>query len=425
MQSVYKKYLGYNNSSDAKNFTEELVAPKKIQIQNILKNYIPKHAPTEQGKETSTKNPINFYSPSQFNANDADCPVGFQRYVPGSPYSANFKTFHLNRYWKSIAAINIGDIPSVSNKWVDITEEAWLVPLRKRYRLLLEPLDVENPDNYSFKHKPATPFATGTLLANGRLDTLLVNGYANEILPGDNIYIPSINTYLKVVYIDNGNLLYIYKLDPTDELYDPILPNNGLTSLITNGTIFHLYPKQKDYMINLIDFSQDDEKTFTPEVRKTDNTVLPFGLGDYFIDTDIGILTFQEFLPANVTTNISISHYQYVDCAIRPQQYFKLKNVTIFSGSVKELIGDFEINNDRSYLAFKFRGVLGPGLTITLEFFDFEEDITIGQFDIVNNAAITSTVTQVLVIDKFVGKVEIRAIKNLNDITEHLSLTLF
>jgi hypothetical protein len=411
IETVIKKHLGYANTSNLKYFTEEVIAPKSTQLKNLLLNYIPKHAPTFTGVETNII--ADCYSPDKFNANDANCPIGFQNYVMNSPYSQNYQVRYQNRYWKAIAPILSTDIPSISPKWLDVTKLALSSPLRKRWRVQLSPVPV---GTFAFQHD-TPPLQTGLLQFNNRIDMIQYDGIL-EVLPGDNIHIPTSNAYVKVVFVI-GNKIYIYKLDPTDELYE--IGRLPLIAPVPNSTTFVLYPKINNYLVNMIDLNQDNEKTYTPLLTKADGSILPFGLGDYYFDADAGIVTFDEFLPTGVSSiePPMVSHYQFVQPIKFRDLHIRLDD--LFFTPIMQLIGQINIDTDKFYLAFDFSCVADPGLVITIEFFDFETDTTLGLFNI--NVS-TQQVREILVIDKFIGNIEIRGKKSASLKCDHMNLTL-
>ena len=453
--SVYKKFLGFNNSSNEKKFTEEFIAAKKLQFNNFLSQKIPKHAPAANGTYVSFDNPkqniLNLVShePKNFTNNDRNCPIGFANYVTGSPYAANFKVFHLGRYWISNVFILSTEEPAISPKWVNITEYALTLPLRKRQNLLLKPLNIEEPDNYSFCHQGYnfnnyTPLNSATpLMFNNRTDCIQinVNEFYNlrEILPGDNILILSTPPMkVKAIKVDweiakPDATVFVTRLSENDPLYVAGEVNEGLNTLITGTEMFRLYEKNANYLENCIDFAQDNFKTYTPQLIKNNGDIIPFGLGDYFIDNDVGIITFHEFLPPDVSSllPIRINCYQYIGSQ-KSNFNIKLDNIKIHAGMVglggiKMAIGNFELDDRNSdQLIFDFSAIFQSGLQIDLEFYSFDTDETIKNFTIANTDIINKKISQILVIDKPIYSkfIEIRAIKDSDRFIESMNMVL-
>lgn len=383
IQSIlFKKYLNYTSTNVNKKYTEEIIAFKRNYVKDLVVQRIPKHAPAYDGRKVTYNNPkqnlLNIVSlePKDFLLNDKDCPIGFANYVVGSPYAANFKVFYKSQYYESNVAINVGDVPGISPKWDNITEYALSIPIRKRYRVNLTPLPISDPSNKSFQNIIPPYNSVFNLMVNNRLDALQINNNEfdtlREILVKDIIYIPSFDLYFKVLKVQYNNILnttvYITKLSADDKFYNPANNNPGiLPSMITGTENYILYSHLDSYLNNGIDFNFD--YTYTPAIYDSSNALLPFGLGDYLFDMDIGIITYYETAPANVNY---VSLYQYVGSSLLDYQNVPLNDMFVFS-TTPQLLGSIKLQPNKDYL-MEFSAIFETGMQFNLIVSCFDSD---------------------------------------------------
>lgn len=382
IQSIlFKKYLNYNSTNVNKKFTEELIAFKRNYVKDLVLQRIPRHAPAANGKNVTynnpKQNPLNIVSlePKNFTAIDKDCPIGFTNYVVGSPYGSNAKVFYKSQYYESNTAIGNLDLPGVSPKWDNITAYALSIPLRKRYRTTVEPLPISDPSNKSFQSVVPVYNSVSPLMPNARLDIIqiTINEFdtLREILIDDIIFINApINLYFKVLKVEYQTTyvnVYLTKLNANDKFYNPANNNPGmLPSIITGTELFQLYSHLDSHLNNGIDFNFD--YTYTPTIYDSANNLLPFGLGDYLFDMDIGIISYYETSP-----DVGyVSLYQYVGNSMLNYNTIPLSNMFVFS-PVPQLLGSMKLNSNSDHL-MEFSAIFEMGMTFQFIVSCFDSD---------------------------------------------------
>jgi hypothetical protein len=357
--SLIKKFFKFTNSNNDRKYYEEFLAPAIINKNQILDVFIPTHAPNIFGNNIIVNDILdinNCYKPKDFTILDDGCPPGYVNFIDGN-YNVDFLVKYSGRYWISNVNTNLGDIPGISSKWIQRIPES---KLRKRYKLQLmsvpfsahittNPLPIQAIKSQSYIHNAiiigTSPVLVNTdintnlnsiLLSSLELQTELLDGFLIKYVNG----MVNFNTVtIKNIIYNNDNTILVM-------LYETLnVPLSGTETYV----IIPLYGNSPNFLKNSVDFSFDAPYyTYKPYIEKNNGNEIPFGVSDYIIDNDIGMITFYDGIPSNVDSlnPIKVSFYQVIENNFITNNneiknnIITNSNVEIFNYNLKDLIYD-------------------------------------------------------------------------------------
>lgn len=149
---------------------------------------------------------------------------------------------------------------------------------------------------------------------------------------------------------------------------DPDLTISGVVQVVHDVSLLSVAGTSNAfYSVNLIDCIRHNHDatggTYNVILKKSDNTVIPFGLGDWLIDPAAGILRFYGSLPSGVSAGLppKISFFKYVGSkgvtagALNNLNNLGITGIGIFKNVVGTTGNFYRINS------------LHSGLTLTLD----------------------------------------------------------
>ncbi len=323
---LWKKHFNFSSSNNDRKYYEEFLAPKITYKDQILDCLIPTHAPASNGSLINTEPPTNSYLPKNFTLLDDNCPPGYTNWQP-IPYNLNSFVFYFGRFFRSNQVTLATDIPGLSNKWQQKIPES---NLRKRYKITLEavpissettinPLPIQSTIPQAYINKTIiagkAPVKVNPFLAPDNLKSIIMSGNpiieTAEILPG-----------FLIQYVsgtENFGLVSVKYCDYTINFPDiTIYLNEQLNNPLTGNETYNIIPmfhNSPNYLKNIVDHTFDAPYyTYMHYIEKTNGNEIPFGVSDYVIDKDIGMITFYDGIPSNVDSlnPIKISFYQAI-----------------------------------------------------------------------------------------------------------------
>ena len=324
---LFKKFLGFSSSNVDKKFYEEFLSPTNIYKDNVNNSLIPSHAPAANGNIVNDDNTNLSYLVKNFTIDDDGCPIGFTVWK-AIPYGLASKVYYFGRYWRSNTVTLAVDIPGFSIKWTQIIPQS---NLRKRYKVTLEavpvsaeltippplPINTTTPQAYVSKIiiSGKGPVKVNTLPNPDNLKSIIMSGTAPietaEILPGFLIQYNTGTVDFDVVSVRYTDYITLYP--------DIIVYINETLSIPLTGNetykIIPMYHNSPNYLKGLVPYTYDNPyNTYMHYIEKSNGDEIPLNVSDTIIDSDIGMITFNDGIPIGVDAlnPIKMSFYQVV-----------------------------------------------------------------------------------------------------------------